>query len=311
MHKVLIFGAGPRTKRTILPALSIVNPDIKIEFVTLSGKQFVSEDIESNCFKFGSEIIDYSNYDLILISVPPAQVSKILESIGNVNNYKILIDTPVTRDVYLNARKTNVKVMQDIKFLPFLDLVQKYGNINNVLMRFSGYEYHGVALAKHLIDTKVVKSKRYRNSERDELLIYFDKNKKVIIKNPRNYDIGYIEINYQNNEKLVIGNKSTYKDFENSSRYVDGEDLITKDKDFQKQIHPLNNKINSTNFIESIHSFKLLGLSTMFFEAFNDGYEDLPSVSSCYDDYKITYTITIFNRIKWKIKKVLKSYNLI
>ena len=66
-------------------------------------------------------------------------------------------------------------------------------------------------------------------------------------------------------------------------------------------------KIDTTNFIESIHSFKLLGLSTMFSKALFGNYDELPSITSCYEDYKITHTITILNRIKWKLRKILKN----
>lgn len=307
MSKVLIFGAGPRTKRTILPALTIVDPNFEVDFVTLSGKQYASEDINIECIKFGSKNIQYSEYDLIIISVPPPQVNKILNLIEDLDTHKIMIDTPVIREVFLSAKNTSIKVMQDIKYLPFLDILQQRGEIVAVLMRFSGYEYHGVALARHLIDTKYLSSKRYRNSQRDELLIYFDKNKKVEIKNPRDYKIGYIEICYSSGEVLVIGNKNTYTLFNKESTYINGENLLNKNQSFTLQIQQMHDKINTTNFIESIHSFKLLGLSTMFSKALFGNYDELPSITSCYEDYKITHTITILNRIKWKLRKILKN----
>ena len=304
MPKVLIFGAGLRTRDTILPALSLATSNFDVEFVTLSGNQMASENNKKHCFKFGFSDIDYSIYDLILISVPQAQVCKVIDSIGDVHKNKIMIDTPVTRDIYLRAKNTPIKVMEDIVFLPFNDLVKKFGEIGNIVMRYSGYQYHGVALAKYLINYKVVKSKSIRNIERDEILIYFANNKKVEIKNPRNYKKGYIEVIYESGEKLIIGNKNTYEKFENSSKYIDGENLFLQDEGFKEKIQPIIKKINKNNFIETIHDFKLLGLSNMFYRAFNNSYEDLPSVSSCYEDYKITYNITIFNRLKWKYNKI-------
>ena len=64
MSKVLIFGAGLRTRDTILPALSQLTTNFDADFVTLSGNQLAMKNKKTNCFKFGFSEIDYSKYDL-------------------------------------------------------------------------------------------------------------------------------------------------------------------------------------------------------------------------------------------------------
>tara|TARA_B100001109_G_C18774967_1_gene432628 strand:- start:49 stop:990 length:942 start_codon:yes stop_codon:yes gene_type:complete len=312
MSKVLIFGAGLRTKDTILPALSLAASDFDADFVTLSGNQLAMKNKKTKCFKFGFSKIDYSKYDLIIISVPQTEVCKVIDSIDTIRDTKVMIDTPVTRNIYVKTKNTSIKVMEDIIFLPFNDLIRNYGKIKKIVMRYSGYQYHGVALAKNLINEKVVKSKSIRNVERDEIIINFAQNKKVEIKNPRNYEKGYIEIIYEGDERLVLGNKQTYEKFENSQIYIHGENLFFQNKDYKEKIQPLKENINTNNFVESIHFFKLLGLSSMFYRALNSAYEELPNISSCYEDYKITHNITLINRLKWKyikIKRKLISIN--
>ena len=51
MPKVLIFGAGLRTRDTILPAMSLATSNFDVEFVTLSGNQFALKSNKKNCFK--------------------------------------------------------------------------------------------------------------------------------------------------------------------------------------------------------------------------------------------------------------------
>ena len=162
MFKVLIFGAGLRTKDTILPALTLATSSLDVDFVTLSGKQFIKENKQKKCFKFGFSKIDYSKYDLIIISVPHTEVCKVIESISTLNTSKIMIDTPVTRSIYQKTKNTSIKVLEDIIFLPFNDLIKNYGEIKKIIMRYSGYQYHGVAIAKHLVNEKVVQSKSIR-----------------------------------------------------------------------------------------------------------------------------------------------------
>ena len=92
MKKILIFGAGHRVKDNIFLSLSSIEYDLDIDFVSLSGKELVSSGYQTKCFKFGLSEIDYSIYDLILISVPQNEVPAIVSSINKNERYKILLD---------------------------------------------------------------------------------------------------------------------------------------------------------------------------------------------------------------------------
>ena len=87
-----------------------------------------------------------------------------------------MLDTPITREINKFTKKYDIKVMEDIIFLPFIKIIKDYAPINQIIMMYSGYEYHGLAFVKNLID-KILHAKRTRNSERDDVLIKFKTNK--------------------------------------------------------------------------------------------------------------------------------------
>ena len=305
MKKILIFGAGHRVKDNIFPALSSIEYDLDIDFVSLSGKELVSSGYQRKCFKFGLSEIDYSIYDLILISVPQNEVLKVVSSINKNERYKILLDTPITREINKFTKKYDIKVMEDIIFLPFIKIIKDYAPINQIIMMYSGYEYHGLAFVKNLIDKKILHAKRTRNSERDDVLIKFKTNKSAKIFNPRDYKKGYIEITYENKKKIVFGNKSTYIEIEGISDFIDGENYVVENIDLVKAHQDIKeNLIVSTNYVNDIHIFKTFGLSNIFEKALEGKFSELPNVINCYEDYKVVNSITIRNRVKWKLKKL-------
>lgn len=297
MGKVLIYGGGKRISQNIIPSFSIMDTKLNIEFVTRSGSEKISSDKIKKCFKFGTSDIDHSVYDFIIISVPQNEVLSVLKSIKNIDKFKILLDTPITREIYMRYKNSSIKVMEDMIYLPFLEDIKSYGDINEVIMTFSGYEYHGVAFIKALFDKKIVKSKRTRNETKDEVTLLFKEKKLAKIINPRDYKKGYVEIIFANHQIMVFGNKETYENMKKSSDFINGE------MNFKYYIDGVPNK----NFINSLDEFKKIGLSTIFNKALNSNYENLPNIKTCYQDYKIVNSITIKNRFKWKINKIRKN----
>ncbi len=264
----VIFGHGKRVVENIIPALKSLNPNIKYTTYTKTGK-YVDGYVYRETKKFKDFEISESikNY---IISVPPENTTNCINKIKELVNSKdinIFIDTPVHKNLHVYKDSSNISVLEDIKFLPWLDYFQDNKIvIKSVLLNQSGYEYHGVALAKQLIQEKVINSKRLFKNDLIKTTIKFENFKHVEILSPRNYKHGSIEIETINSEKYILGNKNLYPGFLNQD-VIFLEDIL----DFQndESIESLekfnsNLKINPLNFVASMEVFKVAGLSRLF-----------------------------------------------
>ena len=276
IDKFIIFGHGKRVRENIIPALKIISPNVNYETYTKSGKcldGYVYR--ETKKFKEFKIQEHFKNY---IISVPPNNTLECLEKINtlvNRDDINIFIDTPVHRNLNSFKKINNICVLEDIKFLPWLRYFQENNfDIASVILNRCGYEYHGVALAKQLINMKIVNAKRSYRKNLTKTTINFRNQKYVEIISPRNYLNGFIKVESIDNKEIIIGNKEISNSF-NSSNAVFLEEIIDFSNDpLFKNLLRINPelKFDPSNFIASMEIFKIIGLSSLIKKFINENY---------------------------------------
>lgn len=276
IDKFIIFGHGKRVRENIIPALKIINPNVNYETYTKSGKYldgYVYR--ETKKFKEFKIQAHFKNY---IVSVPPSNTLECLEKINtlvNRDDINIFIDTPVHRNLNSLKKINNICVLEDIKFLPWLKYFQENNfDIASVILNRCGYEYHGVALAKQLINEKIVNSKRSYRKNLTKTTINFKNQKYAEIISPRNYLNGFIKVESIDNKEIIIGNKEISNSF-NSSNVIFLEEIIDFSNDpLFKNLLRINPelKFDPSNFIASMEIFKVIGLSNLIKKFVNENY---------------------------------------
>ena len=276
IDKFIIFGHGKRVRENIIPALKIISPNVNYETYTKSGK-YLDGYVYRETKKFKEFKIQehFKNY---IISVPPNNTLECLEKINtlvNRDDINIFIDTPVHRNLNSFKKINNICVLEDIKFLPWLRYFQESNfDIASVILNRCGYEYHGVALAKQLINMKIVSAKRSYRKNLTKTTINFRNQKYVEIISPRNYLNGFIKVESIDNKEIIIGNKEISNSF-NSSNAVFLEEIIDFSNDpLFKNLLRINPelKFDPSNFIASMEIFKIIGLSSLIKKFINENY---------------------------------------
>jgi len=304
IDKFIIFGHGKRVRENIIPALKIINPDINYKTYTKSGKYldgYVYR--ETKKFKEFKLQEDFKNY---IISVPPNNTLECLKKINtlvNRDDINIFIDTPVHKNLNSFKKINNICVLEDIKFLPWLKYFQENNlDIESVILNRCGYEYHGVALAKQLINEKIVNSKRSYRKNLTKTAIKFKNQKYVEIISPRNYLNGFIKVKSINNKEIIIGNKEISKSF-NSSNVIFLEEIMDFSNDLLfKNLLSINPelKFDPSNFIASMEIFKVIGLSNLIKKFVDENYINT-SINQSFEEQHIANK----NKNLIRFKKIL------
>lgn len=276
IDKFIIFGHGKRVRENIIPALKNLNINVKYETYTKSGK-YLDGYVYRETKKFEEFKMqeDFKNY---IISVPPKNTLECLEKINILTNREdvnIFIDTPVHKNLNSFKRVNNICVLEDIKFLPWLNYFQENSfDIESVILNKCGYEYHGIALAKQFINEQISDSKRSYSNNLTKTTINFNNQKYVEIISPRNYLNGFIQVKSTNKGEIIIGNKEI-ANTSTSSNVTFLEEIISfSDDSFVKNLLNINPelKFDPLNFIASMEIFKVAGLSNLIKNFINENY---------------------------------------
>ena len=304
IDKFIIFGHGKRVRENVIPALKIINPNVKYETYTKSGK-YLDGYVYRETKKFKEFKIqeDFKNY---IISVPPENTLECLKKIKtlvNRDDINIFIDTPVHRNLNSFKKVNNICVLEDIKFLPWLNYFQENNfDIESVILNRCGYEYHGVALAKQLINEKIINSKRSYRKNLTKTTINFKNQKYVEIISPRDYLYGFIKVISTDSKEIIIGNKETSNSF-HSSNIIFLEEIINfSNAPLFKNLLHINPelKLDSSNFIASMEIFKVIGLSNLIKKFINENYTNT-SINQSFEEQHISNK----NKNLIRFKKIL------
>ena len=221
----------------------------------------------------------------------------------NRDDINIFIDTPVHKNLNSFKKINNICVLEDIKFLPWLRYFQENNfDIASVILNRCGYEYHGVALAKQLINMKIVNAKRSYRKNLTKTTINFRNQKYVEIISPRNYLNGFIKVESIDNKEIIIRNKEISNSF-NSSNAVFLEEIIDFRNDpLFKNLLRINPelKFDPSNFIASMEIFKIIGLSSLIKKFINENYINT-SIDQSFEEQHIANK----NKNLIKFKKIL------
>lgn len=304
INKFIIFGHGKRVRENIIPALKNINPYVDYETYTKSGK-YLDGYVYRETKKFKDFKIheDFKNY---IISVPPKNTFECLEKINtllNRDDINIFIDTPVHKNLTSFKKINNICVLEDIKFLPWLNYFQENNfDIESVILNRCGYEYHGIALAKQLINEKIINSKRSYRKNIIKTTISFKNQKYVEITSPRNYLNGFIQVKSTNKPEIIIGNKEMANASRSSNVVFLEEILNFKDDSLVKNLRNINPelKFDPSNFIASMEIFKVAGLSNLINKFINENYINT-SIDQSFEEQNIASK----NKNLIRFKKIL------
>lgn len=304
IDKFIIFGHGKRVRENIIPALKNINPNVDYETYTKSGK-YLDGYVYRETKKFKEFKIqeDFKNY---IISVPPKNTLECLKKINtlvNRDDINIFIDTPVHKNLKSYKKINNICVLEDIKFLPWLNYFQENNyDIESVILNRCGYEYHGIALAKQLINEKIINSKRSYRKKLTKTTINFKNQKYVEIISPRNYLNGFIQVKSTNNPEVIIGNKEI-ANAAHSKNVILLEEMINISNDsLVKNLMNINPKLKfyPSNFIASMEILKVVGLSNLIKKFINENYINT-SINQSFEEQHIA----IKNKNLIRFEKIL------
>ncbi len=218
---VLVVGTGKRVLSTALPAFASQGSAYAIrrlfarrpKTVEAAGREHSVEAFE------GITAADLDGIDLVYLAVTKDAVPSVLQRFSElpVSGIDVLIDTPVVRFKHFGhgaklSAFRNAWVAEDVAFLPWIDAVRaavaggSIGSLRTLLLLQSAYAYHGVALAKAVAGSNVVrKGTRQANTGRAGLRhMRMGNGVEVHVVEPRNYESGRM---------AFVGTKGSIADF--------------------------------------------------------------------------------------------------
>ncbi len=303
IDKFVIFGHGKRVRENIIPALKLLNEKIEYKTFTKNGRYLdglvYRETNDLNAFQVDHK---YKNY---IISVPPSSTIDCLEKIItllNAKNIKIFIDTPVNKTIKKYIGVNNLCVLEDIKFLPWIDYFKNNRiEIGSIRLIHSGYEYHGIALTKALIGEKILSSKRIHKNNTEKTLIKFANNKFAEIINPRAYEYGSIQIETLNHGEFFLGNKKNIPS-KKSKILEDIYSLKTNDEIIRLLNINKDLSIDLDNYVKSMEVMKIVGLSRLI-KNFCLTNSSSTTIADSFEEQGISNK----NNISLRLKKIIKN----
>tara|TARA_X000001036_G_C20671404_1_gene802606 strand:+ start:546 stop:1460 length:915 start_codon:yes stop_codon:yes gene_type:complete len=299
----IIFGHGKRVRENIIPALKLLNQDIKYKTFSKNGRYLdglvYRETNNLNTFKVDGEFRNY------IISVPPSNTLECLEKINKLvdsENINIFIDTPVSKSLKRYKNANNICVLEDIKFIPWIDYFKENKiDIKSIKLNQSGYEYHGIALAKTIIDEPVLSSRRIFKNNVDKTFIQFSNKKSAEIINPRAYEYGSIQIETSNHGEFFLGNKRNI----DKERFKILEEVYNLEQSNEiKELLSLNKnlKIFFNNYVKSMEVMKIVGLSRLI-NKFCLSNMSFTTITDSYEEQHISNK----NNVSLRLKKIIKN----
>lgn len=219
-HDVVVIGSGKRVLEAALPALQALEDRFTVRAVLARTRK----SIEVRGRKYDVAPIDeldaavLARTSLVSCAVSKDAVPKVLAKLvaHDVSHVDLLIDTPVLRfkhfrHVDLLARFRNVWVAEDTSELPWLETVREaarrevLGQLTRVVFHRSAYAYHGIAMAKSVLEAdRVVRGRRRGHIRELEL----DNGARATIVEPRDYSVGHIQF---------VGERGAASDHEDAS----------------------------------------------------------------------------------------------
>lgn len=214
--KILIIGSGHRVQEAILPVIAARPNELQLSGIFSRTEKTLN--VRNNTYQVkaitGLQEQDLADIDLLYCGVEILAVPEVIALLEkfNITNTDLLLDTPGlhVKNISLLERLyrfRNVWLAEDIVTLPWLETIEAaqshyhLGQAKKLLLNRSGWEYHGIALTKKLLNGKVVKTRLKKNvSKTDNNLVLnnmqlqFDNNHSAEIIYPRDYDVGTLSI---------------------------------------------------------------------------------------------------------------------
>lgn len=206
-RKLVIVGAGKRVVETALPALARARGAIDLSGIFARAPREIEAAGARHAVRPLANLAPeaFAGTDLVYLAVGKANVPAALRSLArfDLSRVDLLIETPVLllkhyRHISLLRRFRDVWVSEDCSELPWLDTVRGYvgsgalGEVRSAVFDRSAYAYHGVALAKALLDRDRVASGRRVNLARPiaHRTLRLTNDRRALVIEPRDYAVG-------------------------------------------------------------------------------------------------------------------------
>ena len=197
VRRVWIVGAGKRVRETALPAFLSLPQAFEIAGLLARG----ARDLEAAGRSFRVRPLadlrpaELAAGDLLYVAVGKDAVPAVLGALARFDrpSLELLVDTPVLRFKHLRHLAllegwARAGVAEDVVHLPWLETARAAaGEIDHVLFDRSAYAYHGIAQAKALCGSRILRARRVRSRRELEL-----ENASVVVLGPRDYSQGMI-----------------------------------------------------------------------------------------------------------------------
>tara|TARA_Y100001968_G_scaffold144100_1_gene131617 strand:- start:238 stop:1380 length:1143 start_codon:yes stop_codon:yes gene_type:complete len=203
---VVIIGAGRRVQNNYLPALACLSGEFEIIGVhsrTKSKLDPVTEAWNVNSIYALSDV-DFSNVDVIAVSVPPKENANVLKQLVDVASHiHLVIDTPIasTDEQYhaiypLLKQFKHITVSEDYMNFPTFTFLRQIigsgviGKLKELYLFHIGYLYHGLALIRSFENFAPVQSSRLNESEsasNNSLSYFFNSQMRATVIGPYRY----------------------------------------------------------------------------------------------------------------------------
>lgn len=215
--RVSIVGAGKRVLETALPALRAAGDLFQLHAVfARSERSLTIEGDEKLAVRALSTLSDrdVAATDVFYVAVGKASIGAVLSALTrfDVSKKTLFLDTPVLlwKQIHHLAkieRFGKAGVPEDCVALPWYDVVKGFQTQRglsaprNVTFYYSAYKYHGLAMAKTLLeDERIVAAsiarKRLKDGEHVSRVVSFARGGVAKIHEPRNYATGWTALDW-------------------------------------------------------------------------------------------------------------------
>ncbi len=269
--KVLVVGAGRRAHCVVFPALRCLSGMLDVVAIHTRTRRRIQ--LFQGVWDYETiqdlSKIDFSAIDIIVVVVPPEQVSLVIVSLGKhtSTNSVLIIDTPVLPLTKLGTLRTlfrfkKVLVAEDLLAFPPFVLAKKMindgviGSVQHIHLFHSGFKYHALASLKWLTGTNSISWIRSRAFFGEIRLktMRFPGGVHATMLEPRDYKIG---------KWFIAGTKGSISDYSiqykhshavgyqlNSGRYegmtLDGVPVPPNELDTQYRLHIQDNTFENS-----------------------------------------------------------------
>lgn len=219
---IVIIGSGNRVQNTILPALFVLKKSFRIKDIYSRSIKILKAqgDNKKHKTKIDIENIDFKDVDILIISISPSSVPKVLETLPKKHLSKIVlfVDTPVLEVGDIGSAKyfkqfKKVLVLEDYISMSHFNRISKLinsralGGLKKIYLFHSGFRYHAIAILKKLTGQKYIRKikKIIVGGGVNEIRISFWNGMGCVILEPRNYLVGRF---------LVVFDHGTISDYD-------------------------------------------------------------------------------------------------